>query len=258
MDRSFLSQPKVIEAARGFVAIRLMTYEDKEEGALLKALVPTGSGELENTDFAILSPDGKRKLVRPGRSAREAFGDAAHMAAAMNRIAASYRAKRQAGDETPSLPVIANVRLAIDVAACDNRPLVVIFAADSLTQDRLGKQLRSLAWSDHFLGRFLYVTAARAGELKAITGMGKDPGIAIVESDRFGLHGKVLRWFGATQPIEQLARVMDEGLAQFDRQPASFGTHVRTGHRQGIFWQTKIPVTDPHEQAARERGRSSN
>ena len=31
--------------------------------------------------------------------------------------------------------------------------------------------------------------------------------------------------------------------------------HVRAGHLEGIFWQTAIPVTDPMELMARERGR---
>src|SRR5262245_48653173 len=93
MDRSFLSQPEVIAAARQFVCVRLATYEDATEAELLKSICPTGSGELENTVFAILSPDGQRQLVRGARSAREAFDDARHMAQTMSRIAGWYKVK---------------------------------------------------------------------------------------------------------------------------------------------------------------------
>ena len=67
MDRSFLSQPEVITAARKFVCVRLATYESAAEGQFLASICPTGSGELENTVFAILSPDGKQKLARVSR-----------------------------------------------------------------------------------------------------------------------------------------------------------------------------------------------
>ena len=69
MDGSFLSQPKVVAAARQFVCVRLTTYENKAEAGFLKAICPTGSGELENTVFTILAPDGKRQLARASRSA---------------------------------------------------------------------------------------------------------------------------------------------------------------------------------------------
>src|SRR5271156_4216622 len=107
MDRSFLSKPAVIAASRQFVNIRLTTYENATEAKFLKTICPTGSGQLENTVFAILAPDGKRQLTRASRSPREAFDDAADMARAMNRIAAWYRPKN--AGSVPDLPTVANV-----------------------------------------------------------------------------------------------------------------------------------------------------
>src|SRR5688500_20358167 len=119
MDRSFLSDPAVIAAARRFVCVRLLTYEDGAEAAFLKDLVPTGSGELENTVFAVLSPDGKRPLARPARSARQSFGDAARLAAGLGRIAAAHPAAKAADLAAPELPAVPTVTLAVNVAACD-------------------------------------------------------------------------------------------------------------------------------------------
>src|SRR5437868_6008358 len=130
MDRSFLFQPEVITASRRFVCVRLTTYESKGEADFLQSLLRTRSGELENTVFTLLSPDGKRQLARASRSARQTFGDAGRMAATMNRIADEYAARPATGGPLPPLPQVANVRLAVNVAACDNQPLVVLFGPD--------------------------------------------------------------------------------------------------------------------------------
>ena len=67
MDQSLWSDPLVIEASRKFVCARLATYEDKDEGAMLKSIYRGRSGELDNTVFTVLSHDGKSR-VEPGRT----------------------------------------------------------------------------------------------------------------------------------------------------------------------------------------------
>src|SRR3954466_11005638 len=113
MDRSFLSQAEVIAAARAFVCVRLATYEDRDENDFLKTFHVTRSGEVENTVFTILSPDGKKQLAHASRGAGQTFGDAPRMAATMKAISATSGA-------TPwtdaALPAVANVRLAVNIA----------------------------------------------------------------------------------------------------------------------------------------------
>jgi hypothetical protein len=252
MDRSFLSQPAVIAASRSFVCIRLATYEDREEGAFLKSFNVTRSGELENTVFTVLTADGKRQLARASRGASHTFGDAARMAQTMKRIAAAHPARPATG--RPALPKVANVRLAVDVAACDNQPLVLVFAADAKTRREIEEPLAALAWSEPYLGRFVYASAATARELAAIDGAKAATGILVIESDSFGLKGKVLaQTTGRTRAA--MVRCLTEGAQRFRGKEKTFGSHVREGHRKGVFWETAIPVTDPQEQAARERGR---
>lgn len=93
MDRSFLSQPEVISASRPFVCVRLATYEDPLEAKLLKGLANTRSGDLENSVFCILSPDGKNKLVRGARSMKQVYSDSKAMADGMKRLIATYEPK---------------------------------------------------------------------------------------------------------------------------------------------------------------------
>src|SRR5262245_12662671 len=90
MDRSFLSRPEVIAASRKFVCIRLASYENEQENKFCESLFLGRSGEVENTTFAILGPDGKQRLSRAGRSTKSAFADASQMAKAMAEIAERF------------------------------------------------------------------------------------------------------------------------------------------------------------------------
>ena len=80
MDRSFLSQPEAIEASRNFVCVRLTTYENQAETEFMRNLYRGPNGEIQNTTFTILSPDGKQALIRPERSPRRHFRNAAALA----------------------------------------------------------------------------------------------------------------------------------------------------------------------------------
>jgi hypothetical protein len=253
MDRSFLSQPEVIAASRQFVCIRVTTYENREEGKFLMSLQHTGSGQLENTTFAILAPDGERQLVRASRSSRHSFADSEEMAETMTRLARAFRTKA-AAERQVELPKVANVRLAVDVAACDNRPLVILFAPDEPTRRSLEERVRSLAWSQAFLGRFVYVATSAVKDLSVIEGAAPRAGLLVVQADRFGLKGKVLGRARADATGPELAGHLQQGLAHYHGEDKTFRRHVQAGHQLGVFWQTAFPVTDPMERQARERG----
>ena len=49
MDRSYLSDIKVVEASRKFVCIRPISYEDEAENKFLKSFGAGRSGDVENT-----------------------------------------------------------------------------------------------------------------------------------------------------------------------------------------------------------------
>lgn len=252
MDRSYLSRPEVIAASRRFVCVRLTTYEDAGETAFLKSFGATGSGEVENTLFTILSPDGQHELTGASRSPRHNFDDAKEMAAAMNRIAGQFEARAPSNPITPGLPTVGNVRLAINVAACDHLPLVVIYAETSAGRKALTGRLRPLAWDDRFLGRFVYVLASTRGELQPIVGARPEEGIILVEPDRFGLKGTASRQLGSGASQADLTAMLEQAATLVHR-PDSFRAHVREGRQQGAFWKTAVPVTDPWERQARER-----
>ncbi len=143
MDRSFLSDKAIVAASRDYVCIRLATYESKDEARVLKSIFVGRSGDLENTTFALLTPQGER-VGRAGRSPDFAFGDPGEMVAAMKKLAARQApspAKRE-------LPIVKNVRLALDVAACDGLPLVVLLEKDKAALAKLEEKVARVAWSD--------------------------------------------------------------------------------------------------------------
>lgn len=251
MDRSFLSQASVINASRRFVCVRLLTYENEEEAKFLKSLFVGRSGELENTLFALLAPDGKRILAKAHRSPRQGFADAGELAETMNRVAQPFADRKEVRE--PSLPLVANVRLALNVAACDNRPLVILLSEDAPARARLEPLLAKSAWSEPFIGQFIYVAAGSAKELAMIRGIEPGAGVIVVQPDRYGKEGKLLAQAPADADHAQIANVLRDAVAAHQPVAKAFPAHIRTGRELGIFWETAIPVTDPMERRARER-----
>src|SRR5262249_28551838 len=148
------------------------------------------------------------------------------------------------------LPKVGNVRLAVNVAACDNQPLVLVFGPDEGARKELEARVAALAWGDEFLGRFVYASASAARELADLEGAKAEAGVLVVQSDKFGLKGKVLTQAAAPATDEELARCLKAGARLYRREEKTFAGHVREGHKNGVFWETVIPVTDPMEQRA--------
>jgi len=250
MDRSFLSRPEVVAASRDFVCVRVATYEDPEENRFLKSLLRTRSGEVENSVFCLLAPDGKTKLTRSARGTEQIYTDAAAMAADMRRVAGLYSPKAAQN----SLPLVASPRLALDVAAADGLPLVMILGKDRAARQHLVERTASLAWTDDLVGRFVYAEATEK-DISGVRDIALDSGVAVIAPDTFGLKGTVVRQVAADAKVGKLAEALRAAATEYKAPSKSFRMHIREGQRLGVFWETRVPVTDPMEHAARERGR---
>lgn len=248
MDRSFLSQPPVIAASRSFVCVRLTSYEDEAENRFNAGLMLGRSGNVENTTFAILAPDGKTKLTRVARSAKGVYADAAAMARGMGEIAAKYPVKPADG-HTPPLPVTLTARLGLDVAASDCLPLVLVIGKDAALEAAVAE----LAWGQEFLGRFVYATAESALDLPAVKNMPVSDGVVLIEPDPFGQAGSVVKVVPAAAGSRKLAEAMRAVSAAHTGGTKNERTHRAEAVKQGAFWETKLPVSDPQEAAARAR-----
>lgn len=250
MDRSFLSQAPVIDASRAFVCARLATYEDKEEGVFLKNLVRTRSGELENSVFALLAPDGKTTLAPASRGPRRSYANARQMAEDMTRLARKFTPA--AGPA--ALPAVTSARLGITVAAADNLPLVVVLGKAEARKG-LVEKVTALAWGKEHVGRFIYALAESEKDLPGVTGVKAGAGVVVVEPDRFGTGGKALAQAGADATAAGVGEALTAGSKAYGRAAAVMGSHLRAGREKGVFYVPPQAVTDPQEAQARRRGR---
>lgn len=248
MDGRFLSKPNVIQASRSFVCVRMMTYESASEAELLKTLWRPDA-PLENTVFAILDPDG-RSIVRGGRSPQMVFRDADDMATRMNEISRYYGSN---GATVPKeLPSVDTVRLAIDVAACDKRPLVIVVGQNEQERKQLASRLAPAAWSNQLIGKFVYTTGGN-GDLASIKNAKSASGYVFAAPGLFGTEATVLTQLGSNASPKELASASTAVLKMFHPQELSHHEHVRAGRQNGIEWKTAIPVTDPHSLQAQQR-----
>ncbi|MEI6235132.1 MAG: hypothetical protein WCT04_18905 [Planctomycetota bacterium] len=183
-----------------------------------------------------------------GRGIKDSYADAKAMADGMNEIMEKYAPKV----DLAVLPLTADVRIGLDVASADMQPLVVICAKDESKQAELSGALAKLAWSPAFVGRFIYASTLESKDLASVEGVKEGSTLFVIQADRFGLKGKVLAQTGAPN---ELSATLSAGMKAFVREEKSLQAQVRDGRRLGIFWETKIPVTDPGEAAARERSK---
>lgn len=240
MDRSFLLQKEVIEASRDFVCIRLATYEDQEEADYLVQVFRGRLGTLENTVFAIMSPDAKIYLAQPGRSPNFAFRDAKDMAEKMKKMAAAYKP----AEAVRKLPAMKDFRISLNVAACDNVPLVVAVSDDKDEQQKLNEKLAKAAWSKKLIGSYEYSPAAATKAL-ADAKIPAKPGIYVINPSAYGDSGKVLAQLDTNSDEAALTSGLKAALTKFNAPSKEAMSHINKGHQTGVFWQTKIPVTDP-------------
>jgi hypothetical protein len=255
MDRSFLSADSVVAASREFVCIRLATYEDEREAQFLKTVFLGRSGQLENTVFCLLSPDGKRMLSRPGRGPSFAFRDAAEMAAGMIQSAAEYPSARRSPTTKPRLPLMKNLDLALNVASCDNIPLIVTLAGDQHQLAQLDEKLALFAWSKEFAGQFVYASVREKTELNSIDGNQRAEGILVVDPGPFGLSGKTLLDLPPDAGWLQIEQGLRQILSRPRPEPMDPRSHISLGMRMGIQWRSAIPVTDPQSLRAKAQAR---
>lgn len=251
MDERFLSKPNVIKASRDFVCVRMMTYESASEAQLLKTLWRPDA-PLENTVFAILDPDG-RSIVRGGRSPQMVFRDADDMTTRMNEIARYYGSN---GAAVPKdLPAVDTVRLAVDVAACDKRPLVIVVGQNDQERKQLAARLAPTAWSEQLVGKLVYTTGSGT-DLSIIKNANRSSGYIFVAPGLFGTDGTALMHLSASASSNDLAAASRQTIGMYHPQVLSHHDHVRSGRQNGVQWQSAIPVSDPHD--PRSAGASQN
>ena len=145
----------------------------------------------------------------------------------MEAIALAYPGKDQPVGRVP-LPYLADLRLALNVAAADRLPLVAVFG-NSEQRKQLEQKLEPLAWSDEFLGRALYVPVNHPEEFKAISGLKTKAGYVVIQPDIFGLKGKVIKEIPIQSTAAQVKQSLSMAVGQHQPSTLTYEQHRSQG-----------------------------
>lgn len=263
MDRGLLSEASLLDASRDFVCVRLLTYEDQAEGEFLKTVGGAkrrrAGGAVLNTTFVMLAPDGTTPLSEAGRSPQQLFrGEPdetlSQLLDRMKEIVEEFP-----GNEAPRhgrLPYLADVRRALNVASCDNQPLVVVSVKDPQKLVRAETALARLAWSQEFRGRFAYARSRGEQELEAVSGAPTSDSVFVIQPGMYGLEGTVLE---ATKRFDEkgLSSLLQGGLEGYEIRDKD-NRAIRAGKRLGVEWEAEaLESRTPHPEETRRLRRNS-
>ena len=200
--------------------------------------------KLVNTVFCLLDPAGKR-LIRAGRSPSSIYAGAEELVTAMQGFASAYAP----GNQPRSLPSIGNLRLALNLAACDSMPLVVGVYGSEASQgpgatEELRKQLEArlaeLSWSPGFRGQAQYLMLEEAGEehrqLMELLGASQSAEIQLLMPDAFGQSAELLAQGRAADP--QLEEVFAKRLQELEVGAKNARSHIAEGKSQDLVWES--------------------
>lgn len=224
-----------------------MTYESASEAEILKALWRPGA-PLENTVFAILDPWGK-VIVRGGRGPGMLFRDSQDMASTLEEIARYYNKSKNQNQNKDNvrhdLPAIESLHLAVNVAACEGRPLAIVIARTEDEQGLLAEKLAGLAWSDDLIGKLIYAKSDGT-DLRKVKGASLKSGYIIAAPGTFGVDAEVLAQISSSASLTEIKQAAKSAIQSFHPRSLGHHNHVFEGRQRGIEWKSTIPVTDPH------------
>jgi hypothetical protein len=217
----------------------------------MENLLGVREGTLPNTVFCLLAPDGKTQLTRATRGP-SSFRTPENLALQMNKMLQQYKTTVPDSFVSP-VPYVDRVDLALNVAASDNRPLIVVFGSDEKELAAINSKLQPLVWDPSVIGQFMYASTTEIAELKVLIGKDKSPGIFVVEPDEFGVSGKVTRHVHLNAQGEDILAALKSGLKAFTPFSKDHRRHIANGYTVGIEWETVVPESDPMSVQAKQR-----
>lgn len=169
------------------------------------------------------------------------------IAMVMNELAAKYPAKPGSEGGVPHLPVMADLKQAINVAAADTRGAIALVQPDGGDQ-ALEERLARLAFEDGIAGR-TYIARltqedwAQAQEVGLVKGASLEAGVFFIAPHEFGLEGEVWEEIPASAPEEKLRTDLVAVLDRFRTEWRKLDrkSHVKEGTLCKITWSEYDP-----------------
>jgi hypothetical protein len=204
----------------------------------------SGRNGVQNTSFALLDPKGT-KLSRGGRSPKMIYGTAEAFVEALQKTGKKYSAKAKA---IKALPTVRNLRLALNVAAADMRPLIIVRGKDAKGAAKLEKLVAKVSWAKDFVGTCHFVVL---NEKTTFEGLTPPLGVSLVQPDPYGLGAKTLMKLTPSVTESQLKKALKKALAKYEVASREHRDHIREARRKGIEWKPETEVTDKGGQRRR-------
>lgn len=186
LEERVFSHPEVQDALKNFVCVRLDGRESSENAALKQEYGPVVPGNVQNR---IVSPTGENLSGLPTHV------DVSLLAEFLNYWVALYPGVDLETEALPPLPFFGTLHQALNVSACDARPLGIVVHSSRESKDRLDEIAKPLAWLPEFSGCFHFVHCHPHDEvLDKIAGLTTpvEDGLYLVGPDQFGMKGQVL------------------------------------------------------------------
>jgi hypothetical protein len=213
-------------------------------------------GELLNTAFAVFAPDGQTRLTTKARSVRLAFGRRSTETGLL-QIARRYPGRDL--DDPPLTPDFSSVREAVNIAACDERPLVIAWGKDENDRKAIEAQLRALAWSSEFVGRVHWDLSVGEGFRDYVpNGTAGTRGVIIVQPEPYGRTAQVIGAIDLDLTLKDQQWVLRNAVERFERsfEKLPYEEHVEKGKTLGVVWKEAIRMGDrPMDPNRRGRNR---
>ena len=209
------------------------------------------NGSFQNTAFCLLAPDGEERLSRSGRSplqslVRRGRGLASEQLTDITVAAMEKVAKKYQPDGDPTTPIVQDFhsfRQALNVASGDQRLLLFVVAPLG-DQQAVAKTLSPVMGDPDVIGRFHVDLIGEKGDEKWIESVSEaepdfGPSIYVIQSDKFGQQGTVLKQLPANADPEQIksALLSANKLFASREQRKVYSQHVIDGRRQRVFFE---------------------
>ena len=141
-----------------------------------------------------------------------------------------------------ALPLIPNLRLGLNIAACDGLPLVAIIENVSSNWKGLFTNLVALSQTDSLAGQAHYVLLKDTKGLALLDGFKPGNLIYVLKPDNFGVTGEVVTTFQDKETLSSAA--LEAGFSSARTAKSGSRQHVRQGKLKGVTWDSQVPRTD--------------
>lgn len=208
------------------------------------------NGRFANTAFCVFNPQGNQKLSRSGRSPNDLVpgrGNATDdgIMREMNRIASRFKPTNE-GEVV--LQDFNSFRQALNVASADQRLLIFVNSENKAVE----QNLRTALTDEDVIAKFHIDFADRKTDQKwsqFVRGAGQKPGIAIIQSGKFGQDGVVIQQLAEASTSDQILTALKDCNEKFAASETrkTYSQHVQEGRRKGVYFENEIPYGEDRD-----------